>query len=170
MFNKLIKVTSIAIIIIGTALVAFSVVTGAQLFDGSIVQKTTTNVFGYKWTYYVFNMGQYKQNIENSLNILTFSNAIPSIPQLPIWPNLSNDVTQITDNIQKILKFIAKCLILIPNYIIFIFNVGLLPAKLFLYPIRIIITLMGLNTADEGFINVVETISTIFIPYIPTNF
>jgi hypothetical protein len=158
MIKRLIKITFIPLIVLGTILTAVIFFTEGN--DLTVIQKTYTQIGTYRWEYYNFNIQLYLINLENSLKASFFTNLgnniMPSSPALPDWTDITS-----------ILKWIGNNLIFTPNMFIFLVNTTIiLPTKLLIYPINIIITILGINTTNLDYVKIINTISSTYIKYI----
>lgn len=158
MIKKIIRLSFIPILLLGTVLTAL--IFFSQGNDLTIITKQTTQIGDYTWNYYKFDTLQYLINLENSIKGTTmtaiFEGLAPDLPPQPTW----------TD-ILSILKYIANSFIFVPNMAVFLINsTVLIPIKVLFYPLNIIITLMGINTANVDYIKAIVAINNMYINYI----
>lgn len=160
MFLKIIRRIMPITIIVGTILVAF----GISQIDGATIIENRSITYGtYIWEYKYFNVYQYIKNLNYSLNNLNFNSMIPSQPILPNTPNSTWDIL-------GWIKFIGSVvLIYVANWVIYALNwLILMPIKLtVLYPLNVILSILGLNTTNNDYIVVITELYNWSIPYIP---
>lgn len=158
MIKKIIKITFVPLIILGTVLT--SVIFFMAGNDLTVIQKSYTQIGNYRWEYYNFNIQLYLINLETSLKTTYITNLgnnlMPSSPALPDWTDITS-----------ILKWLGNNLIFTPNMIIFLVNTTIiLPTKLIIYPLNIMITILGINTTNLDYVKIINTISNTYIKYI----
>lgn len=147
----------------------FSILLGVLLIsihifdlDGlSVLTREQINYFGqYNWTYYRLDLPQYIKNLETSIQIDQLTKIFPQVPVFPRKPT-SIDVIEWLSWIGKLFPYIV-------NWVIYVSNIVILaPLKLLLYPISIILAILGLNTASNEAIQAFNILYNINIPMIP---
>lgn len=157
MFRNVFKQSYTWFIIIGLIGYAF----GLTYTGVSIIAKESIDYGSYTWTYWRIDTFEYVKSLETSLDINNLSNIDiipPTLPQAPNW-----------SDILKVLKyFVSVGFIYVFNWIIFVLDFILLkPLQLLLYPINIFYALLGLDTANTGWIQIFKNLYSANIPYIP---
>ena len=157
MIKSILKNSLTWIIIIGCIGWAF----GLTYTGFSIITETSINYGSYTWTFYKVDVHSYIKSIETSLTGVGIENIIPEMPTFTGAPDWAN--------ILSVVKFLVNTiLIYVTNWIIYILDlIIVVPTQLILYPYNIILSLLGLNTADQSWINALKSIYNWQVPYIP---
>lgn len=121
----------------------------------TIVSAKTQQIGNYTWNYYYIDISQYLKNLEGTMNELRFKSMIPDMPVLPYNFNGSWDIL-------KILKYIVNYFVIyLTNWVLYIIDLTLLlPTKILIWPIHVLLVLLGINT--EGNTNITDVINFIY--------
>lgn len=135
-------------------------VLGAADVPGTVFTYKSINYFGtYTWSFVEIDVFRYVKSLETSLSLGQFTNLTVNIPELPTTPN-NNDILGWLNYVAKILA------VFIPNIMIMLLNIIMIPMKLFLYPARVLTALIGVDTSEDGFLQLVKEIYRFNIPFI----
>ncbi len=155
MFKNILKSLTPWIIIVGLVVWAFGIYQSGM----SVVEQQSINYGTFTWYYYRINVSQYIQNLQESFDITQLKQIKIEVPEL---------YTIKVNNGWDAVKNIINGVTLLINGIILIANTILVaPLKIVFYPVNIIFSLLGLNTATEGWIGAFKILYELNIPYIP---
>ena len=157
MIKTILKNSYLWLIIIGCIGWAF----GLTYTGLSIVSQETVNYGTYNWTFYRINVYAYIKSIETAINGTGIENIFPNPPTFTTTPNWADILSILKWFVNTGVIYVTNCIIFVLDYIIVV------PTQLVLYPVNLIYALLGLNTADQSWIQAINTIYNWQIPYIP---
>lgn len=156
MFKHILKTLAPWIIIVGLVIWAFGIYQSGM----SVVEQRSINYGTFTWYYYRINVSQYLQNLQESFDINQLRNIRIEVPELPMYQKINNAA--------DVAKAFLNGITFLINGVIMILNAAIVaPTKIIFYPFNIIFSLLGLNTATEGWIGAFKLIYEWNIPYIP---
>lgn len=155
MFKHILKSLAPWIIIVGLVIWAFGIYQSGM----SVVEQRSINYGTFTWYYYRINVSQYLQNLQESFDITQLKNIKIEVPELPLI-EIKNG-WDVAKSILNGVTFVINGAIMIVNAVI------IAPTKVIFYPVNIIFSLLGLNTATEGWIGAFRLIYEWNIGYIP---
>ena len=156
--KKIIKLTMGAMLVIGVINFVLTLIFNVNIF---VVEEYSTMVVGNQTIkMYVFNVHNYLQNIQTSIKGVNFKDVFPG--QIPY---VNTDFS----NVENTLKTIANYIIYGLNFLVAVLSVLILaPLKLILYIVIVAEAIIGLDFSKApNILNVINTIYTFNIPYIP---
>ena len=144
-------------ILLGSVTIAF----GLNLTGFSVITQQNVQIGTFTWTFYKLDVSKYLQNLKSSLDLAQLGNLIPVAPQIPNAPKWTD--------VLSILKFLVNTfLTFIANWLIYIIQIAIImPLQFMYYPINIILSILGLNTSNDSWVQAFTTIYKFRLPQIP---
>lgn len=162
---EILKKTWIPITIIGTVLTAFlffSPFTPIEDYSQyTIIRHEMRQIGTWTWNFYSFDTLAYLKNLQNSFTnpqflTNTFTGKLPTLPTSPNWADLTS-----------IYRYIVNSIIFVPNVFIALINYVLIaPIQLLIYPINVVMSLLGINTTNKDFVTAFNFLTNLKINYI----